>query len=659
MFAANIIERELPQWSAFPAALRDWTQSAGTVAALGLLIWGLAQFLQGNFTRRRLLSTPRSLWVFGSALVSVVAFVALLALFPLSWMLPRTFQKLLPSLGATEMTLGDWLYTVAGAAALVAVITPPFLDLFTSFRWGRIWALARLAVKEAVRSRVIYIFAAMALVFLFADWFVPYTRGEDQVRNYIRVIYWSMTPLFLMTASLLGAFSIPTDVRNQSIHTIVTKPVEKFEILLGRFLGYGFILTVGLLLVAGLSLIYMTRSIHPSAQEESLRARRPVIGMLSFLNTRHREKGDDVGRVWGYRSYITGRNPTQPDAPQPYAVWAFDDIPSDLGAHGDVRLEYTFDIFRLTKGEQGKGVFCTFALGDGRLNPAEVPDRLKLVRKERERLQTQARQDLAGRSELAQRFRDIEVELIKTHGVYEERGVEVHDFVTQGRHMPAAFFRHMLERDAEEPRPPGAAGKRPPLLWAMVSVDFGSHSQLVGMARRDLYLLADDDFFAVNFFKGVIGMWCTVMLVLGLALACSTYLSGVISWLTTLFLVGTGLFTDYITRLAEGRLPGGGAFQSFHRIFTRIQHSAPLEETATLNILQTVDEVYAWFLRRFINLIPDVTRHDLHKYVGNGFDISWGQVILLDNIIPLIGYLFPWFVLGYYTMKYREIANPS
>ena len=29
-------------------------------------------------------------------------------------------------------------------------------------------------LKEAVRSRVVLVFAAMALVFLFADWFVPY-----------------------------------------------------------------------------------------------------------------------------------------------------------------------------------------------------------------------------------------------------------------------------------------------------------------------------------------------------------------------------------------------------------------------------------------------------------------------------------------------------
>jgi len=42
------------------------------------------------------------------------------------------------------------------------------------------------------------------LVFLFAGWFVPY-RAEDQVRNYVRVVYWPMGFLFLVTAGLLGS----------------------------------------------------------------------------------------------------------------------------------------------------------------------------------------------------------------------------------------------------------------------------------------------------------------------------------------------------------------------------------------------------------------------------------------------------------------------
>src|SRR5213592_4867852 len=103
-----------------------------------------------------------------------------------------------------------------------------------------------------------------------------------------------MTPLFLMTASLLGSFGIPTDVKNQSIHTIVTKPVEKFEIVLGRFLGYAVLLTVGLALISGLSLIYVMRGVNEEAQKESFKARVPLYGKLSFAGTKQEDKGESV-----------------------------------------------------------------------------------------------------------------------------------------------------------------------------------------------------------------------------------------------------------------------------------------------------------------------------------------------------------------------------
>ena len=42
-------------------------------------------------------------------------------------------------------------------------------DLVTRINWRRIWAIARLSWKEAIRGRVVWVFGAMALVFLFAE----------------------------------------------------------------------------------------------------------------------------------------------------------------------------------------------------------------------------------------------------------------------------------------------------------------------------------------------------------------------------------------------------------------------------------------------------------------------------------------------------------
>src|SRR5206468_8407057 len=101
-----------------------------------------------------------------------------------------------------------------------------------------------------------------------------------------QVVFWSMTFLLLFTTVLLASFSIPNDIKQQTIHTIVTKPVERFEVLLGRFLGFLTLMTLVLLLMTAVSLLYVLRGIKQEAAEESLKARVPRYGELRFENTR-------------------------------------------------------------------------------------------------------------------------------------------------------------------------------------------------------------------------------------------------------------------------------------------------------------------------------------------------------------------------------------
>jgi hypothetical protein len=63
-------------------------------------------------------------------------------------------------------------------------------------------------------------------------------------------------------------------------------------------------------------------------------------------------------------------------------------------------------------------------------------------------------------------------------------------------------------------------------------------------------------------------------------------------------------------------------------------------------------------LRLTLNLIPDVSQFYMKDYVANGFDITWGPLLLLNIFLPVLGYLAPWLLLAYYLMMSREIANP-
>ena len=78
-----------------------------------------------------------------------------------------------------------------------------------------------------------------------------------------------------------------------------------------------------------------------------------------------------------------------------------------------------------------------------------------------------------------------------------------------------------------------------------------------------------------------------------------------------------------------------------------------------MNVARGWDQLFGWFLRLVLKVIPDMNRFDLSNYVGNGFDIPWLGILFLDNLLPLIAYLLPWVVLSYYLMEQREVANPT
>ena len=90
----------------------------------------------------------------------------------------------------------------------------------------RIWAIAMLSVKEALRRKVVLAtFAIFALTLLFGGWFMN-SESEKPDRIYVNFVMFGTQLLVLMMGMLISSFSLPDDIKNKTIYTIVTKPVR-------------------------------------------------------------------------------------------------------------------------------------------------------------------------------------------------------------------------------------------------------------------------------------------------------------------------------------------------------------------------------------------------------------------------------------------------
>jgi ABC-type transport system involved in multi-copper enzyme maturation permease subunit len=643
-------------WTRLGRVGLDWLQDAGGFAMFGMVLWianayrnPVNEVLPNGKKRNRLISP-------GMLLAAAIAGCLYLVSLGLTYIVSTESQGTprIVFLGLQMTPKGKALDIAMAAAGLVAIIGfggPFFLDCLR-LRWGRVYALAKLSFKEAVRRRVVWVFLSILVLYLFpARWFFQ-EKPEDELKSIIGVTTRGMNVLLISVGLLLAAFSIPNDIKNLTIHTIVTKPVERFEIVLGRFFGYLGLVTAALVVMTGFGLLLINAgNVAPEAAEESMKARVARYGDLEF---RSKKQGDftgvDVGREYVYRRYIAGH----PQSSQ-RAIWSFGSFPASFGKMESVPLEFAFDIYRTTKGEEGAGVQVTFEVVTHSWNPTRRIDDPKNPGSQITMQDAYDRdaKDLTNAVPGTEKWKKVDA-LAEQYGRYMFQNWQIFDYHTSSIPVPGGLFRNAAagtpDRDSPLQGRPGAPERR-----LQVQVKCETPSQFVGAAKYDLYFLESEGSFSLNYFKGACGLWFRLVIALAIAIAISTYLAGVLSFLTAMFLFIGGFFLEFMVDLAFGKNVGGGPLESLARLIKNSTPTGDLDQTPTVRALQLFDGAWRWMFRRVFNVIPDVDQYGLTDYVAQGFSI--GPDFLLINLLLVVGYVLPWMVAAYYLMKAREIAG--
>ncbi len=515
----------------------------------------------------------------------------------------------------------------------------------------RIWAMARLAIQESLRRRVLVVLAVFVVVLLFAGWFLD-NQTHEPVKLYVSFVMTAATYLTLLLAIFLSAFSLPNDFKNRTIYTIVTKPVRSGEIVLGRILGFSAIGTVLLAIMGLASYVFVVRAVshrhtivaeenltslainhrhtvqigpdgakqtstemghwHPidsqekntEAPQELFRARVPHYGKLRFKGPTGADKarGISVGNEWGYRSYIEGGT-------EAAAVWTFTGVTADKFPDG-LPVELNIRVFRTYKGNIEKGILGsiflrnpktglrsdieTFEARDFHIDSRFLPRKLPRLRKD---------QQDAGDSEMVDLFDDL---------VDDQGRVEV---------------------------------------W----IQCLPRAQYFGAAQADCYLQATDDRFDWNFMKGYLGIWTQMLLVTAFGVMFSTFLSGPVALAATTGALVIGFFADFTTSVATGELEGGGPIESLIRLVTQKNVTSELEQNVATAIVQSIDAVLMIVMQSVTHVLPDFRSFSNVAWVAHGFSIPTDLVC--QNLVAALAYVFGVFVGGYFFLRIREVAK--
>ena len=99
------------------------------------------------------------------------------------------------------------------------------------------------------------------MVLAFTHWFLQPPRPAEMGRLFVGTLALLCSLLLTVMVTLLTPLSLPHDIQQQTIYTVVSKPVRRIELIWGRMLGFMAIVTVLVLVFGGISLAYLWRTV--------------------------------------------------------------------------------------------------------------------------------------------------------------------------------------------------------------------------------------------------------------------------------------------------------------------------------------------------------------------------------------------------------------
>ncbi|MCH8273167.1 MAG: ABC transporter permease [Armatimonadetes bacterium] len=102
---------------------------------------------------------------------------------------------------------------------------------------GQIFAIAQTTLGEAIRRRVLLIILLIGLAFLIISPSLNQLTPRGQTEVLVKMTLGILKITSAILAVTLTVYLIPNEVERRTIYTILSKPVQRYQFLVGKFLG--------------------------------------------------------------------------------------------------------------------------------------------------------------------------------------------------------------------------------------------------------------------------------------------------------------------------------------------------------------------------------------------------------------------------------------
>ena len=693
------------------------TTTLALFCAAVILIW----VERSLWTSIRRIGNGSDLAVLAGVHLAVLVGVALAGLFTMATNSPdgKVLGRInVPVMLYQGVRLGATYMGFVVLAKVVWLLIPELVAM----RPRRLYAIALQSITEATRRMWApwVVLVLFAVILAFTHWFVQASsqRPAELGRIYVGTLTLLCMLLLTVMVTVLAPLSLPQDIQMQTIYTVVSKPVRRMELILGRIAGYMVIVTLLTLVFGGVCLVYLKRNIggtitaltdqaasiqatdpdksrflseQADQMQTRMSARLPVKGSLTFIDSRGTPtiKGIDVGQELEFRSHIEG-------ATEAAAIWTYGSVVPDP-IDPRLQLNRRIPVESLLQPGTIEAVANQIAILEYGLNALEQGAKGNLSAADQARVATQSTQ---AKTQIQQLRTDLQKQQVSFDDLMAKakaaetakKADEAQDLRTQAAalHSPPIAMEMTFtiyrttkgrvgepvyaEVEVENPRTGLKYRTTFPireyytnkrsfqssfLVGSLgdlrVTVRCKSPTQYLGMSESDFYILADEGNFGTNFFKGLFGIWLQAIVLTTIGVFAGTFLSWPVALLFTIAFFVAGHAAFAVLRdFFLSTVQGGGPFESLIRLLTHDNQMSDLAATPGVIVAKTLDSVVMPVMSRMVYLIPNLSSLDVSNTVAEGFAVTWPLV--LQSTMIALAYVIPFSIFGYFILKNREVA---
>ncbi len=196
------------------------------------------------------------------------------------------------------------LSLLLGGLLVLALLLYGLRDLLR-FSLYRTWAISGVVFRESVRRNVLWVTPlAMLAVVLLVQLQHPVDEA-DAIRQTLRACLLASALVVIVVALILASTNLPREISSRVIFTLVTKPLTRFELLLGKIIGFARLSALVLAIMGLFTLLLLwtmdfalVNRIQTTLQTElPVESRRPYLQYIAdngLLRAQRIDTGDDL-----------------------------------------------------------------------------------------------------------------------------------------------------------------------------------------------------------------------------------------------------------------------------------------------------------------------------------------------------------------------------